>query len=59
MTKVLMAIFVIAFSMTGCGIDSIFTGGAVTWTMCALITLLSGILLILIAEEGEDNGSEQ
>lgn len=46
MKNILSAVFVIGFVLTGCGIDSIFNGGAVTWSVIATITAICGYFVV-------------
>lgn len=38
--SILSIVFIISFIITGCGIDSIFEGGAVQWGISALILII-------------------
>jgi len=39
-------LFVASFIACGCGIESIFTGGAMVWGACFAVMLLSGIRVV-------------
>lgn len=40
MKRILSIMFVIMFILTGCGIDSLFNGGAIQWLICFGILIL-------------------
>lgn len=50
-TKILSAVFVVSFALTGCGIDSIFDGGFPFWLFCFLVTAVCGYFLF--GQKGE------
>lgn len=53
MKNILSAVFVIGFVVTGCGIDSIFNGGAVVWSVIATITAICGYFVVKGESYGE------
>lgn len=44
--KIVSAMFVVGFTLTGCGVDSIFEGGFKTWLVCFVITAICGYFLL-------------
>lgn len=59
MKNILSAVFVIGFAFTGCGIDSIFNGGAVVWSVIAAITAICGYFVVKGECYGEGTGDYQ
>ena len=55
MRNILSAVFVIGFVLTGCGIDSIFNGGAVVWSVIAITTAICGYFIVKGECYGEGN----
>ena len=43
--RIVEIVFLIAFVLCGCGIDSIFTGGLWTWLVSAIVALASAAVL--------------
>lgn len=59
MKNILSAVFVIGFVLTGCGIDSIFNGGAVVWSVIAATTAICGYFVVKGECYGEGAGDYQ